>query len=54
MIWNVETVIRQLELVRSEAEDDTLREISLKWNQEQDSHRIYKTLLLSGIRVSNN
>lgn len=54
MIWNVDTVARQLELVRSEAEDDTLRQISLKWNEEQDSHRMYKTLLLSGIRKDIN
>lgn len=54
MKWNVETVIRQLELLRSQTEDDTLREVSTKWNEEQDSHRMYKTLLLSGIRVSNN
>lgn len=54
MKWNVETVMRQLELLRMQTEDDTLRQVSLKWNEEQDSHRTYKTLLLFGIRVSNN
>lgn len=54
MKWNVETVIRQLELLRSQTEDDTLREVSTKWNEEQDSHRMYKTLLLSGIRKDIN
>lgn len=54
MKWNVETVIRGLELLRTQAEEDTLQEISLKWNEEQDSHRAYKSLLVSGIRVSNN
>ncbi|XP_011703087.1 PREDICTED: uncharacterized protein LOC105459088 [Wasmannia auropunctata] len=50
MKWNVETVIRQLQLLRVQTEDDTLRQVSLKWDEEQDSHRTYKTLLLSGIR----
>lgn len=54
MKWDVETVIRQLELLRIEAEEDTLQEVSLKWNQEQDSYRMFENSLVSGINVSNN
>ncbi|KYN06468.1 PREDICTED: uncharacterized protein LOC108783035 [Cyphomyrmex costatus] len=52
--WNVETVIRQLELLRTRTEEDTLQKVSLKWSEEQDSHREYKTLLISGIRTEIN
>ncbi|KYQ52358.1 hypothetical protein ALC60_08521 [Trachymyrmex zeteki] len=52
--WNIENTIRQLELLRTQTEEDTVQKISLKWNEEQDSHREYKTLLLSGIRTEVN
>ncbi|XP_071647525.1 uncharacterized protein [Temnothorax longispinosus] len=52
--WNVQTTIRDLELLRIHAEDDTLRQISEKWNEEQDNHRTYKTILISGIRNEIN
>ncbi|XP_018055547.1 PREDICTED: uncharacterized protein LOC108691990 [Atta colombica] len=52
--WNIETIIRQLELLRTQTVEDTLQKISVKWNEEQDSHREYKTLLLSGIRTEIN
>ncbi|EGI62657.1 PREDICTED: uncharacterized protein LOC105148859 [Acromyrmex echinatior] len=52
--WNIETSIRQLELLRTQTEEDTLQKITTKWSEEQDSHREYKTLLLSGIRAEVN
>ncbi|XP_024890286.1 uncharacterized protein LOC112466428 [Temnothorax curvispinosus] len=52
--WNVQTTIRDLELLRIHAEDDTLRQVSEKWNEEQDNHRTYKTILISGIRNEVN
>ncbi|KYN35983.1 hypothetical protein ALC56_09774 [Trachymyrmex septentrionalis] len=52
--WNIETAIRQLELLRTQTEEDTLQKITVKWSEEQDSHREYKTLLLSGIRTEVN
>jgi len=52
--WNADTVTRQLQLLRGQTVDDTIQQVSLKWNEEQDSFRSYKTLLLSGIRKETN
>ncbi|XP_012524109.1 uncharacterized protein LOC105829637 [Monomorium pharaonis] len=48
--WNVETIIRHLELLGSMAEDDTVWAVSLKWNKEQDHCRMLETELRTVIR----
>ncbi|KYN24325.1 PREDICTED: uncharacterized protein LOC108758236 [Trachymyrmex cornetzi] len=52
--WNIETTVRELEILRTRTEEDTLQKITVRWSEEQDSHREYKTLLLSGIRNEVN
>lgn len=54
MKWEVDILERQLELLRNQAEEDTIEEVILKRNEEQDGYRSFKALLISHISVSNN
>lgn len=49
--WNVEDIIRRLQLRRTQAEEDTIRKVTDKWDEEQDSYRKYKNLLFTEIGV---
>lgn len=49
--WDVEDIIRRLQLLQSQAEEDTNRKVTDKLDEEQDSYRSYKNLLLTAIRV---
>lgn len=48
---NVENIIHQLQLLHNQAEEDTTRKVTEKWDDEQDSYRPYKNLLLTEIKV---
>ncbi|KAL6441038.1 hypothetical protein ACFW04_003420 [Cataglyphis niger] len=47
---DVNDVIRQLNLLRDDAEEDTITEVTDKWDEEQKSFREYKNLLLKEIK----
>lgn len=48
---DVNDIIRQLNLLRDDAEEDTNTEVTEKWDEEQKSFREYKNLLLKEIKV---
>lgn len=48
---DVNDVIRQLNLLRDDAEEDTMTEVMEKWEEEQKNYREYKNLLLKEIKV---
>ncbi|XP_050446149.1 uncharacterized protein LOC126848897 [Cataglyphis hispanica] len=51
---DVNDVIRQLDLLRDNAEEDTFTEVTEKWDEEQKSFREYKNLLLKEIKKVEN
>lgn len=48
---NVDDIIRQLKLLRTDAVEDTITEVTEKGDEEQRSFREYKNLLLKEIKV---
>lgn len=48
---NVENIIHRLQLLRNQAEEDTARKVAEKGDEEQDSYRSYKNLLITEIKV---
>ncbi|XP_029157300.1 uncharacterized protein LOC114929788 [Nylanderia fulva] len=51
---NVDDIIRQLQILCSEAKEDTIEKVSEKWEGERKSYRSYKTLLVDGIKKDVN
>ncbi|XP_072756881.1 uncharacterized protein [Anoplolepis gracilipes] len=48
--WDVEGIIRQLQLLQNEAQEDINIKVAEKWDEEQNSYRKFKIELLNGIK----
>lgn len=52
--WTVDGITRQLQDLRSQAEEDTILKVTEKWDEEQESYRSFKNTLLNGIKKDVN
>ncbi|KMQ88076.1 glucosamine--fructose-6-phosphate aminotransferase, partial [Lasius niger] len=51
--WTVDGIIRQLQDLRSQAEEDALLKVTEQWDGELESYRSFKNTLLNGIKTGN-
>ncbi|CAL1677530.1 unnamed protein product [Lasius platythorax] len=52
--WTVDGIIRQLQDLRSQAEEDALLKVTEQWDGELESYRSFKNTLLNGIKKDIN